>query len=220
VNLILLGPPGAGKGTQARILVEEMSFCQIATGDLLRIEIERGSALGLKVKSIMEFGGLVDDETMIKLIDIHIDLRKSEGCTKFIFDGFPRTINQAASLDELLSCKDMKLDAVIKLKVNDEMLVERVSGRYSCAECGAGYHSLFKLPKIVDICDSCGGSEFKRRNDDTDITVRARLKSYHNITDPLTDYYRNERKLFEVDGAADISLISHEVRKILVEFVN
>jgi adenylate kinase len=218
VNIILLGPPGAGKGTQSHLLVDRLNFSQIATGDILREEIERDSSLGKKVSSIIDAGELVDDNTMVELIDSSIDAHLALGVKKFIFDGFPRTIKQAVIFDELLQRKSMSLDAVIKLEVDDDILVKRVCGRFTCSSCGEGFHDTLKIPKVVNVCDKCGGTKFKRRNDDTESTVRSRLASYHKLTDPLTDYYHEKGKLFRVDGMLSISEISHNLIKITQQY--
>lgn len=217
MNLILLGPPGAGKGTQARILVEKRNFDQIATGDLLRNEIRNQTVLGNKVKSIIESGGLVDDNTMIDLISNYLYASNNK---QFIFDGFPRTIAQAIALDKLLHKHNMQLDAVIKLGVDDDILVKRISGRYNCSTCGAGYHDFFQKPTIDGVCNNCKSTHFSRRKDDTEDTVRSRLKSYHNITDPLTDYYDSRNKLHQINGMADVISISSEINQITDQYCN
>lgn len=219
MNIILLGPPGAGKGTQANLLVQNSGFSQIATGDLLRSEIEKMSPLGQKVKQVLSSGQLVDDETMVRLIEVNIDRKMVTGEVNFIFDGFPRTIQQAVALDDLLNIKGMVLNCVIKLIVDDEMLIKRVSGRYACASCGAGYHDTLNMPRVEGVCDSCGGMSFKRRNDDNEQTVRSRLASYYKITDPLTEHYKNEGKLYEVDGMVSINQISDNIRQITEQCV-
>ena len=193
MNIILLGPPGAGKGTQARILMEELGLVQLSTGDMLRAAVATGSEIGKKAKAVMDAGKLVSDEIVIGVVDDRLD----EPDTKMgvIFDGFPRTAAQARALDRLMGEKGLKLDAVVSMEVDDDLLVDRVSGRFTCASCGEGYHDTYKLPAKEGVCDNCGGTEFKRRADDNAETVRARLKAYHADTAPLIDYYRSTGKL-------------------------
>jgi adenylate kinase len=208
-----LGPPGAGKGTQAQLLKERHGLVQLSTGDMLRAAVASGSELGQQVKSIMASGGLVPDETMINLI---ADRIAQPDCAKgFILDGFPRTTRQAEALDAMLSAKGLKLDGVIELKVDDAALVERISGRYSCAKCGSGYHDTYKKPKKTGICDSCGSEQFTRREDDKAEVVASRLEAYHRQTAPLLPYYKARGVLRTVDGMAGIDEVQGQIEKVL-----
>lgn len=213
VNLILLGPPGAGKGTQARLLQEKFGLVQLSTGDMLRAAVAAGTEAGRKAKSIMEAGGLVSDDVVLAVLGE----RLAEGGTDkgVILDGFPRTLGQAEALDTLLSDKGMTLDAVISLDVEDEQMVERISGRFTCANCGEGYHDSFKTPAQEGVCDQCGGTEFKRRADDTAETVRSRLEAYHAETAPLIAYYEDRDALVHVDAMASIGQVTAELEKVV-----
>jgi len=213
MNLILLGPPGAGKGTQAKMLEEKFGIAQVSTGDMLRAEVKSGSEIGLKAKGIMERGELVPDEVITAMLKARV---ARPDCAKgFILDGFPRTAPQAASLDAMLTESGLKLDHVIELKVDSEALVERISGRYSCANCGAGYHDSFKQPAKAGVCDSCGGTEFSRRADDKAETVAARLEAYHRQTAPLLPYCAGQGKLKAVDGMASMAEVARQIGEIL-----
>ena len=213
MNLILLGPPGAGKGTQAQLLKERNGLVQLSTGDMLRAAVASGSELGKQAKAIMAAGGLVSDEIMINLISDRIS---QPDCAKgFILDGFPRTTRQAEALDAMLAAKGLKLDGVIELKVDDAALVQRISGRFSCAKCGAGYHDSFKQPKKAGICDSCGSTEFTRREDDKAEVVASRLEAYHRQTAPLLPYYKAKGVLKTVDGMAGIDEVQGQIEKVL-----
>jgi adenylate kinase len=205
MNLVLLGPPGAGKGTQAKLLEDSRSLTKLSTGDMLRAAVAAGSELGRKAGQIMERGELVPDDLVIKLIAERLD--ENTGGPGFIFDGFPRTVAQAEALDRLLDERKKKLDAVVVMVVDDGALVERIAGRFACAECGEGYHDLYKLPKVKGVCDGCGSTEFVRRKDDNEEVVRARLKAYYAQTEPLIDYYRRRGKVRAVDGMADIPTV-------------
>lgn len=204
--LILLGPPGAGKGTQAQRLQDKHGLIQLSTGDMLRAAVAAGSEVGLKAKSVMESGGLVSDDIMTGIISDRLD--QADCKDGVILDGFPRTTAQADALDQMLTDKLLKLDAVIEMKTDDDVLVERVTGRYTCAKCGAGYHDSFLKPVVEGICDKCGGTEFKRRSDDNAETVISRLKAYHEQTAPLLPYYRGKGVLKQVDGMADIDEVT------------
>jgi adenylate kinase len=213
VNLILLGPPGAGKGTQAKKLTDERGLVQLSTGDMLRAEVASASPLGVEAKKIMEAGQLVSDEIMIGMIDKRID---RPDCAKgFVLDGFPRTEPQAAALDAMLSRKGKKVDAVIELSVDEDALVERISGRFTCAKCGAGYHDKFARPAKDGICDRCGSTEFSRRADDNAETVKARLVAYRKQTAPILPYYRDKGLLHSVDGMADMSEVGKQIDRVL-----
>ncbi|MBF9058040.1 adenylate kinase [Rhodobacterales bacterium HKCCSP123] len=213
VNLILLGPPGAGKGTQARMLEESFGLVQLSTGDLLRGAVAAGTEAGLAAKAVMEKGELVSDEIVLAVLKERLD--QPDVAAGTILDGFPRTAGQAAALDALLARRGEKIDAVISLKVEDEAMVERVSGRYTCAACGEGYHDSFKQPARTGVCDKCGGTEMKRRADDNAETVRTRLKAYHADTAPLIDYYAARGTLTEVDAMAEIGRVRAEMEAIV-----
>ena len=190
MNIILLGPPGAGKGTQSQLLEEKYSMLQLSTGDMLRAAIKRGEPLGLEAKKIMDAGKLVPDELMIKMIDDRI--AKPDCNSGFILDGFPRTVPQAKALDAMLEQRGKKLDAVIELKVDEKELIERVSGRFTCAKCGTGYHTKFKPPKVEGVCDKCGGKEFVCRPDDNPETMKTRLQAFRDQTAPILPYYQGK----------------------------
>lgn len=209
MNLILLGPPGAGKGTQAKRLQDSLGIPQLSTGDMLRALASSGSELGVKAKGFMDVGHLVSNDVMIDMIAERIDEPDcSEG---FILDGFPRTVAQAEALDEMLESLERKLDRVIEMTVDDEALVKRITGRFTCARCGAGYHEVFQRPRKNSVCDACGHSEFVRRADDTAETVRARLEAYHSQTAPLLPYYRKMGVLRSVDGMAGIDAVARQI---------
>jgi adenylate kinase len=213
MNVILLGPPGAGKGTQAKRLENKHNLIQLSTGDMLRAAVASGSELGRKAKSIMDAGHLVPDDLMIAMIADRIE---QEDCANgFILDGFPRTIAQAEALDELLAERGLKLDAVIEFAVDEEALVDRIAGRYACAKCGALYHDNANPTTVPGRCDVCGSTEFVRRADDKPETVRARLRAYHDQTAPLLPYYRDKGLLLTVDGMADIEDVSKDIARRL-----
>ena len=213
MNLILLGPPGAGKGTQAKRLEERFGVVQIATGDMLRAEVRAGSEIGNQAKAIMERGELVPDALITEMIAGRV--ARPDAARGFILDGFPRTVVQAEALDAMLKAHGLRLDHVIELKVQDEVLVERISGRYTCAGCGEGYHDRFKQPKVEGVCDVCGGREFTRRADDRAETVAARLDAFHRQTAPLLPYYAAQGKLRSVDGMAAMSEVTEALAAIL-----
>jgi adenylate kinase len=213
VNLILLGPPGAGKGTQARMLEESFGLVQLSTGDLLRGALAAGSAAGLAAKAVMEKGELVSDEIVLDVLRERLD--QPDAVAGAILDGFPRTTGQADALDSLLAERGARIDAVVSLAVEDEAMVERVSGRFTCAACGEGYHDSFKQPARPGVCDRCGGTEMKRRPDDTAETVRTRLDAYHADTAPLIAHYAARGTLTEVDAMADIGRVRAEMEAIV-----
>jgi adenylate kinase len=213
MNLILLGPPGAGKGTQAELLKQRHGLIQLSTGDMLRAAVASGSDLGKRVKAIMEAGQLVPDDIMIEMISNRID--QPDCANGFILDGFPRTTRQAEALDAMLAEKGTKLGRVLELKVDDDEMVKRIAGRFACAKCGAGYHDEFKPPKKAGICDVCGGTEFVRRKDDRPETVQARLKAYHAQTAPLSAYYADRGLVSQVDGMAPIPEVFRQIEAAL-----
>ena len=213
MNLVLLGPPGAGKGTQARMLADDRNLVQLSTGDMLRAAGAAGTEVGRHAKKIMERGELVSDEIVIGIISDRVD--EADCANGFILDGFPRTVAQAEALDGLLTAKNKTLDAVIELKVDDELLVDRIAGRFTCAKCGEGYHETFRSPAVDDVCDKCGGSEFTRREDDNEETVRSRLEAYHAQTEPLVGYYGSNDKLISVDGMLGINSVKEQIEEAL-----
>jgi adenylate kinase len=213
LNLILLGPPGAGKGTQAEALVAAHGLVQLSTGSMLREAVKAGTEVGRQADAVMKSGGLVSDDIVIRII---ADRISQPDCAKgFILDGFPRTLAQAAALDKLLTERAMKLDAVVELKVNDEALVDRIAGRFSCAKCGAGYHDTNKPTKVKGVCDSCGSTEFSRRADDNAETVQKRLMAYYRETAPLIGYYFAKGSLKTVDGMAPIGEITKSIEAVI-----
>jgi adenylate kinase len=213
VNIILLGPPGAGKGTQASRLESERGMVQLSTGDMLRAARKADTPLGAKVAAVMDSGALVSDEIVSALIDDRLAALSAEQGT--IFDGYPRTAAQAESLDAILAAHGRKLDRVIELEVNEDALVERIVGRYTCAKCGAGYHDHFKQPAVAGVCDVCGSTEFKRRADDNEETVRTRMAEYRAKTVPILPLYEARGLVVRVDGMADIEQVSTQIAAIL-----
>lgn len=213
MNIILLGPPGAGKGTQAGRLVAERGMVQLSTGDMLRAAVKAGTPTGLEAKAVMDAGDLVSDEIVNRLIDEELALL---GPTQgVIFDGYPRTQAQAEALDALLAKHGRKLDHVIELEVDEDALVDRITGRFTCAKCGAGYHDRYKLPKIPGICDVCGSEEFKRRADDNEETVRNRMAEYRAKTAPILPVYEQRGLVKRVDGMAAIEQVTAAIEAIL-----
>ncbi|MHA1598301.1 MAG: adenylate kinase [Alphaproteobacteria bacterium] len=213
MKLMLLGPPGAGKGTQAKRLEEAYNIIQLSTGDMLRAAVASGSDIGKEAKGIMEAGGLVSDDLIINMISERID---ADDCKKgFILDGFPRTTPQAEALDAMFADKGMTLDHVIEMKVDDDAMVERICGRYTCSGCGAGYHDSFQKPKVEGVCDKCGGTDFPRRADDNAETVRSRLEAYHEQTAPIISYYGDKGNLKSIDGMADIDDVTAQLKDVI-----
>lgn len=213
MNLILLGPPGAGKGTQAKLIEDSRKIVQLSTGDMLRAAVAAGSDIGQKAKAVMERGELVPDGIVIDIISERIDEPDSQA--GFILDGFPRTVAQAEALDALMSEKGRVLDAVIEMRADDDKLVERIAGRFTCGNCGEGYHDVYKRPAREGICDKCGATEFKQRADDNAETVRSRLEAYHAQTTPLITYYGERGKLSSVDGLASIVDVEKQIEEVL-----
>lgn len=213
--IILLGPPGAGKGTQARMLEEAFGLVQLSTGDLLRAAVAAGTEAGKAAKAVMAAGGLVSDEIVLAILKDR--MAQPDTAKGVILDGFPRTPGQAGALDALLAAQGQKIDAAISLEVDDAEMVARVSGRYTCAGCGEGYHDTYKQPAKAGCCDKCGGSDFKRRADDNAETVGARLTAYHASTAPLIAYYAAAGVLRTVDGMAAIDTIAADLGRIVRE---
>lgn len=217
-NLILLGPPGAGKGTQAKRLEERYGIKQLSTGEMLRAEAKAGTKLGNEVRDVMDSGNLVPDATIVAMISNRID---QDDCKNgFILDGFPRTLPQAEALETMLAEKDKNIDAVIEIAVDDDAMIRRITGRYSCATCGAGYHEDFQPPEKEGVCDACGGTTFTRRADDNAETVKSRLKAYHAQTAPVLAFYKPKGMIRTVDGMAPIDTVTDELYGILGEREN
>jgi adenylate kinase len=212
MNIILLGPPGASKGTQAARLQAERGMIQLSTGDMLREARKSGSPVGLQVKAVMDAGELVSDEIVTALIGERLDASSGEGA---IFDGFPRTRAQAEALDLLLAERRRSLDHVIELVVDEEALVDRITGRFSCAKCGTGYHDRFRPTKVADVCDVCGSTEFIRRPDDNEQTVRTRMAEYRAKTEPILPYYNERGLVRRVDGMASVDDVAAQIDEIL-----
>ena len=213
MNVILLGPPGSGKGTQAKRIEQAHGIPQLSTGDMLRAVTASGSELGLRVKSIMDSGRLVPDGIIVDMIADRIgqpDCRNG-----FILDGFPRTLPQAKALDDMLAQRDLRLDHVIEVEVDEAALIDRLAGRFTCQQCGASYHERDNRPQVEGVCDQCGGCEFVCRADDRPETVKERLEVYHRQTAPILPYYRDRGTLRSVNGMAEIDAVSREIEQIL-----
>lgn len=213
MNIILLGPPGAGKGTQAKMLQDAHGFVQLSTGDMLRAAVKAGTEVGKLAKDIMDRGDLVPDDVVVSIIDERVDQADCAG--GFILDGFPRNTGQAKALDALLEKKGMKLDHVIEMKVDDDALVERITGRFSCKDCGEGFHDTYKPTQKEGACDGCGSANLVRRSDDNEETVRSRLETYHRETKPLLPYYRDRGVLKQVDGMASMEEVARQIEAAL-----
>lgn len=213
LHIVFTGAPGCGKGTQARILKEKIAIPHLSTGEMLRAEAATGSSLGLEIKALIDGGNLVPDEMIIKMLSKRID---QEDCKNgFILDGFPRTLPQAEVLEEMLAKKGIKLDAVIEIQVPDEIIMERILGRYSCMKCGAGYHDKFQKPKVYGVCDVCGGTDFYRRVDDNRSTVQNRLVNYRALTYPTIPYFEKKGLLRCVDGTGTIEATANKIDSLL-----
>lgn len=212
MNIVLLGPPGAGKGTQAARLQATRGMVQMSTGDMLREAVANGTAIGLQAKAVMEAGDLVSDAIVSALIGERLDVASGRGA---IFDGFPRTRAQAEALDLLLSERGRGLDHVIELEVEEDALVERIAGRFSCLACGASYHDRFNRPRREGVCDHCGSTEFVRRPDDNEQTVRRRMAEYRAKTAPILPYYEERRLVRRVDGMAPVEQVAAQIDSIL-----
>ena len=213
MNLIMFGPPGAGKGTQARRLVDERGYVQLSTGDMLRAARQSGTPLGQKVADIMDRGDFVPDEVVIALIEDQLETQA--GAAGFIFDGFPRTLKQADALGELLTRTGQGLDAVIEMQVDDAALVARITGRFTCGNCGAVYHDQTHPTKIAGTCDACGSTNLKRRADDNAETLKTRLMEYYKKTSPLICYYYAKGQLSAVDGLAEVETVADAIAAVL-----
>jgi len=213
VILIFLGAPGAGKGTQAQRIMDARGLIQLSTGDMLRDAVAKETPVGLEAKAAMNAGALVSDAIVVKIIEDRIERDDCAG--GFILDGFPRTIAQAEALDAMLAARGLKLNAVIEIAVEDDALVKRITGRYTCAACNAGYHDEFKTPKVEGVCDECGGTEFTRRKDDNAETVKSRIATYHEQTAPLLPYYDGRGVLRKVDGMAGFDDVTDQINRVL-----
>ena len=213
MNIILLGPPGAGKGTQAQRLVEQHGMRQLSTGDMLRGAVRAGTPVGLQAKAVMERGELVSDAIVSALIGEELDSMGPE--TGAIFDGYPRTAAQAETLDAILSGRGRTLNRVIELDVDEDALVERITGRFTCANCGKGYHDTFEQPRQLGVCDKCGSTEFKRRPDDNEATVRTRMAEYRAKTAPILPIYDARGLVTRVNGMADIDHVTAAIERVI-----
>jgi len=212
MNIILIGPPGSGKGTQAKILEQRDGLKQLSSGDMLRDAVSEGTEIGQKAKSYMEAGELVPDDLVVEIVTDQIEKQGDKG---FVLDGFPRNVHQAEVLDQMLEKRGRRINRVLVIEVSDDRLVERVSGRFTCANCGEGYHDTFKQPAVDGVCDKCGSTEFTRRPDDNAETVRNRLEVYHDQTKPLIDYYEAQDKVRRIDGEQPIEDVTQALEKAM-----
>ena len=214
-RIVLLGPPGGGKGTQARMLVNMLGVIQLSTGDMLRSAIKEGTSLGMEAKAVMDQGALVPDDIVISMIAERLD---NQDCVNgFILDGFPRTITQGEGLDMMLKQKEMSLDKVIEIRVSDSMIADRITGRFSCGDCGESYHDIYKMPKKSGNCDVCGSHQFNRRADDSFDTVNSRLQVYHEQTGPLIPFYQESGLLLSINGDQAIEDVTTEIKRVIEE---
>ncbi len=211
--MILLGPPGAGKGTQARLLVDKLQLMQLSTGDMLRDAVAAGTETGLKAKELIDRGDLVPDDIVVGIVSDRLD--DPDAQDGIIFDGFPRTLGQADAFEAMLSEKGIRLDAVVEMRCDNDQLIERITGRYTCGNCGEGYHSSYKKPKVENVCDVCGRSEMRQREDDTVEAFRARLLNYYKDTAPLIGYYHAKNALRIVDGMAAIEDVTKQIDAVI-----
>jgi adenylate kinase len=214
MNIILLGPPGAGKGTQSKYLEDRFHLKQLSSGDMLRHAVSAGTQVGLVAKPYMESGRLVPDDVVVGVVLETIEALPKE-LPGFILDGFPRTVQQAGELDDILEKHHKTIGAVIVVNVSDDQLIKRIAGRFTCASCGESFNDFFRLPRAEGVCDRCGGAAFKRRSDDNPETVRQRLEVYHRETKPLIDYYRSRGKLHVIDGELPIEQVTHHINDIV-----
>ncbi len=215
MQLILLGLLGGGNGTQAKKLQADRGLVQLSTGDMLRAAVAAGTPIGKQAKAVMDSGKLVSDEIVIGIIADRID--QPDAKKGFVLDGFPRTIAQAEALDKLLAARGRKIDAAIDLRVPDAFIVERITGRYTCAKCGTGYHDKFHRPKVEGTCDKCGSHDFVRRPDDNETAVRTRLDTYHKQTAPLLPYYEKQGILHVIDGTQSIDQVTQGIEAVLTK---
>jgi adenylate kinase len=213
--MILIGPPGSGKGTQAQRLEQRLGAVHLSTGNLLRDEIAAGSSLGKTAKTFMDSGQLVPDQLAVQVVADY--MQRGEPGMDFILDGFPRTTNQAEELDRILDERGLEVGKVVEIHTDDDVLMERLTGRFGCAKCGEGYHKSFKRPKVDGICDMCGGAEFEVRSDDREETIRDRLGVYHSQTAPILPYYAKKGLLVQVDGEKAMDDVTKEIETILID---